>query len=99
MNHSLITAYPGLKSVAPRYRQGEEGSCAAMGWRNPPHPTADPLQPPSFALARGAGAPEPQDSCAEEVTGGWMRRLAPSVPGPWHQLPGEGLGDELASAV
>lgn len=66
MNHSLITAYPGLKSVAPRYWQGEEGSSAAMGWRNPLHPTADPPQPPSFTLARGAGAPEPQGSCAEE---------------------------------
>lgn len=35
----------------------------------------------------------------DRVTGGWMCRLAPSVPGMWHQLPGEGLGDELASAM
>lgn len=62
MNHSLITDYPGLKSTSPRYRWGEEGSSAATGWRTPLHPIVAPPQPPSIALAGGAGAPEPQGS-------------------------------------
>lgn len=66
MNHSLITAYPGLKRAAPRYQRAREGLLGSDGLEEPPAFRHRASAAPSTAQDGDAGAPEPQGPCTEE---------------------------------